>query len=401
MNTLDPNHTALESFVLDNPELDKLESLLGQFNVFEALGAVRHELRHSDFLAFLLEPIQNHGLGDEFARLLLQSVLMSARDREFPFSLIDLSIWSLEEIEVYREWQNIDILLIDNVHNFAVIIENKIGSSEHSNQLQRYRQTVAQHFPHLNIIGIFLTPEGDIPSDESYIATDYSTVCKVVERLTEKRSSTLGNDVKTLMIHYTQMLRRHIMSESEIADLCRRIYKKHKQALDLIFEHRPDQLGFMRDLLEGLINNSSLLRLDTISKTLIRYTANEWDKAPLSEGNGWTKSGRILLFEIYIKQDELSSILWIGPGPVETRQALLDMAQADTGTFRAQSKTLRQKYNSIYRKNFLKPKDFEEGQNENLEEKIKKVWDEFMQVDLPKILNAVRNNQALRQIDNQ
>ncbi|HRH41027.1 MAG TPA: PD-(D/E)XK nuclease family protein [Pyrinomonadaceae bacterium] len=397
MNIPESDRTALEAFVLDNPELDKLESLLGQFNVFEALGAVRHELRHSDFLAFLLDPLQNHGLGDEFARLLLQNVLMSARDREFPVSLIDLSIWSLEEIEVYREWQNIDILLIDNVHKFAVIIENKIGSSEHSNQLQRYHQTVTQHFPQLDIIGIFLTPDGDIPSDDSYIATDYSTVCKVIEKLTEKRASTLGNDVKTLMTHYTQMLRRHIMSESEIADLCRRIYKKHKNALDLIFEHRPDQQAFMRDLLEELINNEPLLEIDTISKTLIRFTAREWDVPPLSKGQGWTKSGRILLFEIYIKQNELATILWIGPGPIETRQALLDMARNDIGIFRTQSKTLRQKYNSIYRKNFLRPKDFEEEQEENLEEKIKKIWNEFIQVDLPKILNAVRNNQALWQ----
>jgi hypothetical protein len=397
MNILDPNRTALEAFVLDNPDLDKLESLLGQFNVFEALGAVRHELRHSDFLAFLLDPLQNHGLGDEFVRYLLQSVLMSARDREFPISLIDLSIWSLEEIEVFREWQNIDILLIDNTHNFAVIIENKIGSGEHSDQLRRYRQTVEQHFPQLDLICIFLTPDGDLPSDETYIAADYSTVCKVIERLTEKRASTLGNDVKTLMTHYTQMLRRHIMSESEIADLCRRIYKKHKNALDLIFEYRPDQQAFMRDLLEGLINNNPLLLLDTISKSLIRFTASEWNVPPLNQGQGWTKSGQILLFEIYIKQDQLTSLLWIGPGPEATRQALLDMARADTGTFRTQSKTLRQKYNSIYRKNFLKPKDFEEEHDENIEEKIKKVWNDFIQGDLQKILNAVRNNQALWQ----
>jgi hypothetical protein len=40
------NRKSLEALVVDNPDLERLEQLLGQFNVFEAIGAVRHELRH-------------------------------------------------------------------------------------------------------------------------------------------------------------------------------------------------------------------------------------------------------------------------------------------------------------------------------------------------------------------
>ena len=68
---------ALEALVVDNPDLERLEALLDQFNIFEAIGAVRQEVRHSDFLAFLLNPQQNHGLGDTFLKRLLQKVLSS------------------------------------------------------------------------------------------------------------------------------------------------------------------------------------------------------------------------------------------------------------------------------------------------------------------------------------
>lgn len=54
---------SLEAFVTDNPDLEHLEALLAQFNIFEAIGTVRHEVRHSDFLAYLLNPQENHGLG--------------------------------------------------------------------------------------------------------------------------------------------------------------------------------------------------------------------------------------------------------------------------------------------------------------------------------------------------
>ena len=44
------NRQALEAFLLDNPELTQLEALLNEFNILEAIGAVRQEARLSDFL---------------------------------------------------------------------------------------------------------------------------------------------------------------------------------------------------------------------------------------------------------------------------------------------------------------------------------------------------------------
>jgi len=60
----------LEKFIIENIELESLESLLAQFNIFESIRAVNQELRHSDFLSFLLDPSKNHGLGDLFLKAL-------------------------------------------------------------------------------------------------------------------------------------------------------------------------------------------------------------------------------------------------------------------------------------------------------------------------------------------
>ena len=59
----------LESLIVDDAEFSELETLLDPFNIFEALGIVSQEQRHSDFLAFLSEPARNHGLGDTFVYL--------------------------------------------------------------------------------------------------------------------------------------------------------------------------------------------------------------------------------------------------------------------------------------------------------------------------------------------
>jgi hypothetical protein len=45
---------ALERFVVDNDDLLALESLIGRFNIFDALNIARVEIRHSNFLALIL-----------------------------------------------------------------------------------------------------------------------------------------------------------------------------------------------------------------------------------------------------------------------------------------------------------------------------------------------------------
>ena len=57
---------APECFLVGNRDLERLEVLLDRFNILEALGVVRQELRHSDFLRFLLDPRNPHGLEDDF-----------------------------------------------------------------------------------------------------------------------------------------------------------------------------------------------------------------------------------------------------------------------------------------------------------------------------------------------
>ena len=81
---------ALEALVVDNSDLERLEALLDQFNIFEAIGAVRQELRHSDFLAFLLNPSGPHGLADALVKRLLQRVLTALPSTLAPISPIDL-----------------------------------------------------------------------------------------------------------------------------------------------------------------------------------------------------------------------------------------------------------------------------------------------------------------------
>jgi hypothetical protein len=97
-NRINEERAALEDFLIDNPELERLEVLLDEFNIFEALGAVKVELRHSEFLAFLMNPIQSHGLRDVFVKRFLQKAVVGVDPAELPFAAIDLDILDLDDL---------------------------------------------------------------------------------------------------------------------------------------------------------------------------------------------------------------------------------------------------------------------------------------------------------------
>src|SRR5574337_738498 len=100
---------ALEALIVNNRDLTELEDLIAEFNIFEALGIVRQELRHSDFLSFLLNPAERHGIGDYFLKSFLIRVLNDADSSPIEIDIIDLN-----DAVVERETQHIDILIYDD-----------------------------------------------------------------------------------------------------------------------------------------------------------------------------------------------------------------------------------------------------------------------------------------------
>jgi PD-(D/E)XK nuclease superfamily protein len=377
---------ALEALVVDNAELNRLEELLAAFNLFEALGAVRQEIRHSDFLAFLLSPQQPHGLGDAFAKRLMQSVSRALPTGTTPVSAVDLDIWSLDDLVVLREWENIDILLLDAQHQFAVIIENKIDSGEHTDQLRRYQETVERHYPGWRIMCLFLTPEGDSPSDERYLPVSYALICSVLEALLVSRSSVLGSDVQVVIRHYTDMLRRHLVGASEIADLCRRIYQRHQRALDLIYEHRPDRQATIHSFLTQLIAETPDLVVDYSSKTRIGFHPKQWQAITAFFESG--KGRPMLFFELQNTPDSLRLKLFIGPGAQETREYIYEVALAHQPPLSLSEKKLYPLWKMIYTKPLLSQKDYELADDE-LQQEARKHWATFIHTDLPAIVEQI------------
>jgi PD-(D/E)XK nuclease superfamily len=161
MSISDADQKAIENFVTSE-DLVQLETRFAQFNIFEALSVARRELTHSSFLAFLLDPYRGHGLRDLFLRRFLQEAVRTS-EKPTEVTAIDIHLMDLTQSEVKREHGNIDLLIKDPRNRLVVVIENKVDSEQHSNQLARYREQTQKNYLGYRWIGILLSLEGERP----------------------------------------------------------------------------------------------------------------------------------------------------------------------------------------------------------------------------------------------
>ena len=322
----------LQALVLDR-DLERLEDLLAEFNLFDVLKIERRELQHSALLAWLLDPRGSHGLRDYFLRRFLSEATAQARERGVAdVTPLDVDGWKLDDIEVATERHNIDVLLIDEADRFVCLIENKIGAGEHSGQLSRYLAEVEGRYEGFAPFPIFLTPDGAEPNSEHdaerYVPLDYGRVAALVDRTLRTRGSTISSSVAAFLRQYARTLRRHVLNTTDnIDELALQIYNNHRAAIDIINGAMPALENRNWEVIDGVVEqHAPLFRPDGHSKGYRRFYAPDLEEIPdLKGGRGWTRSRRILLFEFQYTRNRL--VLNIGPGPDETRRRIYELCQ--------------------------------------------------------------------------
>lgn len=136
-----------------------------KFNIFKILKLDKYEIRHSNFLAWLLNPKGSHNLGDTFFKQFLQVAL---NENVEDINTSDIRIETEYPANVENTSRRIDILLYSATNSdFVCVIENKYGSEEHTGQCQAYKTFIEEYSQFRNYsrkIYIFL--DLNVPTDE-------------------------------------------------------------------------------------------------------------------------------------------------------------------------------------------------------------------------------------------
>jgi hypothetical protein len=380
----------LTRFCIDNPELDRLNELIWEFNLFEAAGLRRDEVKHSRFLSFLLNPRESHGLGEGFLRPFLQRAIQASERPDLAVSPLQLELWDLGEVEVLVERYAIDILILFREYRLAVVIENKIGSGEHSDQLNRYHQRIHEHYPGWKVLPLFLSPQGTLPTDERYLPVTYEVIVGLLDHLLEFRSASMGEAVRLTLRHYAQLLRRHVVTDSEIRDLCQAIYRKHKTAIDLIVEHTGGRFDGVRELARTLVGEAGFVLVK--ESAAIPFLPPGWIAwVPRGEDRTWTNEGFLLRFEFVFSPNSVRLLLWIGPGDAVVRQRLLDAANANKPPFNPKSTTITKLNTVVARMEMVRGQTLDTEDPDQVDAEFRLNWERFLSLDLGRLEAVMRD----------
>ena len=303
----DEQEQALKEFLLDIDCLNELHKWENSFNIFDVLKISRAEIRHSNVLAWLLDPNENHTLGDSFVRRLFQYFVKGQeRIQKNAMSLLVMDFYSFS---VLREWKNIDILMVSEKEKVIIAFENKIGTTEHDNQLERYKKILNEEYPDYSKLLIYLTPEGERPSDDEWEVLTYAKIADTLSDICEY--STVSPNILLMIRNYIEVIRRDVMEDKELVEICTKIYSKHKKALDLIYEYRMNSsqtTNAILDVLQDLSKEGKVI-LDTYkTNTYIHfYTENMNEFLPdLPEKNTWGWGKHPYAYEFHLLKEKFT-----------------------------------------------------------------------------------------------
>lgn len=396
----DERYEMLRSLLMDSQDLEKLTTTVSDFNIFEAIGMVRQEIRHSCFLATLLNPRENHGLGVLFFEKLMSSLLVGLDKDSVEIDFFDIDLNDYSDLVVIREQDRIDILMVSERNKQLFVIENKIDAKEHGNQLERYQDAIRRRYPNYEALFIFLTLDGSESSEGNWLRLSYTQVIACLKMLLETYGENMLLATRIGIEHYIVIFERHffmdIDSDSKIAELCYKIYTKHKKAIDLIIEHCAESMdgrGQRMNIIEaaiGLREGSNDWVIDSKSNRYLRYAYRPWDKHKYMHTSQWTKSKRVILFEIDSSNQFLDFRLIIGPSENQSfRDEIFNCIIKDqSGVFRRNLKQSPQ-YTRIYTSRWLSNKKIQELDDYEIEKVINRELDKFFDNDWPAIGNAL------------
>lgn len=168
-------------------------------------GVDKFEIRHSNVLQWILEPKGDEAIDYLPIRNLLKLIQEKNSYYEF-FNLIDLTTARIDKVSIQREKYNIDMFITLKINNedYAVIIENKLESSIHDNQLEVYKNKVQEIYPNHKKLYVFLSPgsntEQEIEATENqYIPITYQDVYDKILKVIAELSS---NSILKFIVYY-------------------------------------------------------------------------------------------------------------------------------------------------------------------------------------------------------
>jgi len=283
----------IEEFIFDDNvqvTLEKIKNSVMNFNILEITGMGSQEIKHSNILSWMLSDSE-HNLGYKILEGFLKKVI-EVHEVDAATDFLKHYVYlpnNKRNITIYREKDNIDLLIVDNANKVIIAIENKVYASERvagkgGGQLKTYFGIVNDKYKDFkNKYFIYLTIDQSLPTTTEnqniWLCATHEMIGQVVEDVT--KSQNLSSKTEIILTSYIDLLkRRNIMEDKNLEELCRKIWDTNSKALDILFRYRTTNLDKLYDLIIAKYSfyheDYPDVQLDVIDKIYQHIYQRDW-----------------------------------------------------------------------------------------------------------------------------
>ncbi|HEP8227023.1 TPA: PD-(D/E)XK nuclease family protein [Pseudomonas aeruginosa] len=208
------------------------------------------EVNVSRFLAWLLDPNQGHGLGDQAIKSLLiragQSeclYFLALNDRRFlaasniqNLAFSSIIVMTEAELGLPGGARYIDVLAVDPAAKLYVAIENKFGHREGKDQTKTYYKALRKLFPSYRGVHLFLDSNESEPECDKWIPVSYTWLVDFIYQV--EQLNWVAPHVKSTMAQFRQVIKEEeeVAEGSALGRLVTAVASQHGEALDAMHE---------------------------------------------------------------------------------------------------------------------------------------------------------------------
>ncbi|MCK5824524.1 MAG: PD-(D/E)XK nuclease family protein [Ichthyobacteriaceae bacterium] len=223
----------------NDENIRKLENYYHTKSLPEIIGCSRKELAHSSFIAWILNNKESHLLQDYSVKKLLELIVIYSKEKQLVrykelYDSIIVSDYELESIYVETErsikgvgrldiYVEFTIKYLEFTKKIKLIIENKVGTKEHSDQTTKYYDYY-ESIKEINDINlyVFLTPISSLElmeleepecSCNDYIQINYQSIVDFILEPALNRNIT--EKTKFIIKEYLQSLSQPTMEKDD------------------------------------------------------------------------------------------------------------------------------------------------------------------------------------------
>jgi hypothetical protein len=401
----------LKELMLDE-DFTSLQNLVNEeVNLMEILRVSHKELQHSNFLAWFFNPNETHNLGDfalkEFIKIYFKENQFQNLGNEAGLSVFDFVQLDFDDLEIRREYKNIDLIFLSRKNQFCIVIENKIYATEGKGQLKKYRTIIESEYPDFkHKIYIFLSLEDQQISESEqdyYVQLNYEHIIKLIEQVISSQRLKLATKTKFVFEQYLQTLKSMLNKNEEIEKVAQQLYKKYKSAFDLVYKYSvPSDTNEIWTKLNSLIANEKSIRPFQSSKTYLRFQPNflydnieKLRNCGLILPNDDLSNNWVFLFEFNLRNTQVTFDCKIGVGDQQAREKLYEIYKKHNDVFTKVVKAnglLRPQWHQAFQKPILSYADIQkyfENDSVDIEQLIEKKFRELIDQDIPKLMEKL------------